>query len=117
MQIHFTIYIDFLDVDQPISDTGNASNQPTKVYSHFWIHEEDPKIVEKCELTCKAWQWAACEKCPFPEWKLGQWMMFFDNSVIDEKWEKAVKLYRQGKLTGVSFMKVICNYVIDVTKY
>ena len=67
--------------------------------------------MEKCELTCKAWQWAACEKCPFPEWKLGQWMMFFDNSVIDEKWEKAVKLYRQGKLTGVSFMKVICDYV------
>ena len=104
-----------LDVDQPISNNGNASNQPTKVYSHFWIHEEDPKIVEKCELTCKAWQWAACEKCPFPEWKLGQWMMFFDNSVIDEKWEKAVKLYRQGKLTGVSFMKVMYDYACSGT--
>ena len=46
--------------------------KPTKVYGNSWIYEEDPKIAKIC---------------PNPEWKCGQWLMFFDNSIIDEKWE------------------------------
>ena len=77
--------------------------QPTKVFSHFFIHEEDPEI------------------CPNPMDPLdGHWSMYFDSSVIgwsvlifdisihvisvilfpDEKWDQAVNLYREGKLTG-----------------
>ena len=38
--------------------------------------------------------------------KDGHWMMFFEESIIDHKWEQVVKSYRQGKLTGVHAMKV-----------
>ena len=33
-------------------------------------------------------------------------MMFFDSSIIDEKWQEAINLYRQGKLTGIHALKV-----------
>ena len=66
-----------------------------KVYYHFWINEEDPKIAKIC---------------PNPEWKhplaTGQWMMFFQTNEIDEKWKQAVNLYRSGKLIGVHAMRV-----------
>ena len=63
--------------------------------SHSWIYEEDPARLKP-----------ACHVCPHPKWKNGQWMMFFPNSLIDEKWDQAVDLYRRGKLTGVQSMKV-----------
>ena len=65
--------------------------KPTNVYTHFWIHEEDPNIA----MTCSN-----------PEYKDGHWMMFFDSSIINEKWQEAMNLYRQGKLTGIQAMKV-----------
>ena len=40
---------------------------------------------------------------------LGQWLMFFDNSIIDEKWEHVVDLYRKGYLKGVQSIKVSTN--------
>ena len=55
--------------------------KPTKVYGSAWIYEEIPEISKIC---------------PNPEWNCGNWMMFFDNSVVDQKWEQAVNLYRQG---------------------
>ena len=35
--------------------------------------------------------------------------MFFDNSIIDEKWEHVVDLYRKGYLKGVQSIKVSTN--------
>ena len=55
--------------------------KPTKVYGSAWIYEEIPEISKIC---------------PNPEWNCGNWMMFFDNAMVDEKWEQAVNLYRQG---------------------
>ena len=69
--------------------------------SHSWIYEEDPARLKP-----------ACHVCPHPKWKNGQWMMFFPNSLIDEKWDQAVDLYRRGKLTGVQSMKVICLLLV-----
>ena len=69
--------------------------------SHSWIYEEDPARLKP-----------ACHVCPHPKWKNGQWMMFFPNSLIDEKWDQAVDLYRRGKLTGVQSMKVICLLMV-----
>ena len=48
--------------------------------SHFWINEEDPKVAKLYpNLDGKGGK-----ICPNAEWKDGQWMMFFDNSVIGE---------------------------------
>ena len=54
--------------------------KPTRVYGDAWIYEEDPEISKIC---------------PNPEWNCGSWLMFFDNSVVDDKWDQAVQLYRQ----------------------
>ena len=66
-------------------------SKPSKTFVNFWLYEEDPKISENC---------------PHPEWKGGKWMMFYDSPNIDKKWEQAVNLYREGKLSGVHAMKV-----------
>lgn len=65
--------------------------KPTKVYGSAWIYEEIPEISKIC---------------PNPEWNCGNWMMFFDNAMVDQKWEQAVNLYRQGKLNGIHALKV-----------
>ena len=69
--------------------------RPSRMISHYWIYEDDP-----------ARQKPACRICPHPKWKNGQWMMFFDETIIDEKWDQAVDLYRRGKLFGVQSMRV-----------
>jgi hypothetical protein len=35
----------------------------------------------------------------------GKWMLFYDKTLINEKWALAVKLYRESNLTGVHTMK------------
>ena len=69
--------------------------KPSKIYSHYWIYEDDPTF-----------QHPACKICPHTTWTNGHWMMFFPCSMIDDKWEQVVDLYRRGLLTGVQAMKV-----------
>ena len=66
--------------------------KPSQVRNQFWIYEEDLEFSKICPLPC-----------PSNE---GKWMMFFDSSEIDEKWERAVTLYYQGKLTGIHALEV-----------
>ena len=35
----------------------------------------------------------------------GKWMLFYDNSIMDEKWECAKQMYNEDKLNGVLCMK------------
>ena len=70
---------------------GGKPGKPSKTYLNFWLYEEDPEISRIC---------------PHPEWKGGKWMMFFESTNIDKKWDQAIQLYRQGKLFGVHAMKV-----------
>ena len=66
--------------------------RPSQVRNKFWIYEEDPDYSKICPLPC-----------PSNE---GQWLMFFDSSEIDKKWERAVSLFHQGKLTGIHALEV-----------
>lgn len=66
--------------------------KPSKTFVQFWLYEEDPERARQVN--------------PHPEWKGGKWMMFFESPNIDKKWERAVILYRQGKLNGIHAMKV-----------
>ena len=67
--------------------------KPTQEHDNFWIYEEDPNIAKKCSNA-------------IDQGKGGKWMMFFDNSAIDDKWEVAVNFYRQGRLPGIHTLKV-----------
>lgn len=71
--------------------------KPTRVYGDAWIYEEDPEISKIC---------------PNPEWNCGSWLMFFDNSVVDEKWDQAVQLYRQVISLEFYFSDVVCFKMI-----
>ena len=66
--------------------------KPSQVRNQFWIYEEDLEFSNICPIPC-----------PSNE---GKWMMFFDSTEIDEKWERAVTLYHQGKLTGIHALEV-----------
>ena len=66
--------------------------KPTEITNNFWIYEEDPEIANRFKNY-------DLDKC-------GKWMMFFENALIDEKWQQLVNLYREGKLTGIHQMKV-----------
>ena len=37
---------------------------------------------------------------------LGKWLLFYDHENIDQAWKKAKRLYMEGQLEGVSFLKV-----------
>ena len=69
--------------------------RPSRLTTHSWIFEEDAAKNKP-----------ACTVCPHPQWKVGQWMMFFDSSIIDEKWDLVVDCYRRGLLFGVQSIKV-----------
>ena len=66
--------------------------KPTEEHKKFWLYEEDPKIARSCPH--------------LDHGKGGKWMMFFDSNDIDDKWELAVNLYRQGHLPGIHTLKV-----------
>ena len=75
--------------------------KPTKVYGSAWIYEEIPEISKIC---------------PNPEWNCGNWMMFFDNAMVDQKWEQAVNLYRQGTVLQnlfFLFRKITANQLFS----
>ena len=40
----------------------------------------------------------------------GKWMLFYDNSLMNESWKMAKKLYRDNKLDGVTCMKCSTAY-------
>jgi len=40
-----------------------------------------------------------------PQGKRGKWMFFFPIAVMNEKWERACRLYNAGKLPGIISMK------------
>ena len=60
---------------------------PTTVTDTPWIGELDPIRFTKLPSG-------------------GKWMQFYDHNKIWPHWKKCQKLYRQGKLSGVSNMKV-----------
>ena len=66
--------------------------RPSEEKSEFWLYSEDPKLSK-------------IHPSPFPS-NDGYWMMFFDASKIDAKWQLAIKLYFDGKFTGVRAIKV-----------
>ena len=65
--------------------------KPMSVTDEYWLFERDSKAGAKYQYD--------------PE-LTGKWMMFWNKSVLDERWKQAVILYREGKLTGITSMKV-----------
>ena len=68
------------------------SLKPSEITNNFWVYEWDPEIRSRIDN--------------YDHEKSGKWMMFFENALIDEKWQQLVNLYREGKLTGIHSMKV-----------
>lgn len=91
-------------------------------------HKEN---LSKCELpsqvTDKRWVYAKHEEISIPS-NSGKWMLFYDKSVIDEKWLQVKSLLERGKLgnsakcstavsdsTAVDSRSVIIVYTTDYT--
>lgn len=72
---------------------GEVSTEsvPTKVTDAYWLHERNAKIADKYQ----------CERV-----KSGHWLMIFNRAWLDKAWQKACKLYREDKLTGIHSMRV-----------
>ena len=66
--------------------------RPSEEKSEFWLYSEDPRLSKIRPNPCL--------------FNGGYWMMFFDASKIDAKWQLASELYFDGKLTGVHAIKV-----------
>ena len=63
------------------------TKKPSKEMDGYLILESDPQISAK---------WGT----KYDNKLAGKWMMFYPWSIMDEKWEEAVRQYRSGKLTG-----------------
>lgn len=72
----------------------NTNVKPSGVDNFGWIYCVDEDIHEQ-------------EQSKFDPDLNGKWMMFFKKGVeMDGKWKQACDLYRQGKLDGITSMKV-----------
>lgn len=71
----------------------NSSLKPSQVSEIRWLYCRDEIIEARTRI--------------FGRDKNGKWMMFFKKGdELDGKWKLACDLYRQGKLTGITGMKV-----------
>lgn len=67
----------------------NRIINPRDEKEFFWIIEKDENIFNAKPLK-----------------NVGKWMMFYDEKIINEKWNLAKEYYKKGKLKGVLSLKV-----------
>ena len=70
-----------------------------------------PEVQSESQMAmiCSSWLYEPAETQVIKS-DVGKWILFYNDSVINEKWLFAKKLYRNGELDGVMSMKCSINY-------
>ena len=96
----------------------NSNKLPLYVTEYPWLYEEH--IIETDDITnylsenydfiSSATIFKKPNEYIITRSNQGKWMLFYDFSLINEKWLEAKSLFREKKLNGITSIKCSTNY-------